>query len=94
MEEDLESHKTETNDQFDFTFRKSDELQTYIKKVETTFSDFKTAYTNDMEVKLTDLIPGLSESDILPDTEGVQFVVNADPKVTAEAGKARMFNLE
>ena len=47
-----------------------------------------------MEVKLTDLIPGLSESDILPDTEGVQFVVNADPKVTAEAGKARMFNLE
>ena len=45
-------------------------------------------------MKLTDIIPGLDEKDVQPDTAGVSFVINADPNQIEQAGKARMFNLE
>lgn len=32
-----------------------------------------------MEVPLGQLVPGLTEDDIIPDTEGKAFVIEADP---------------
>ena len=47
-----------------------------------------------MQVKLVDLIPGLTAEDVAADTQGVTHVINADPKSNEAAGQARMFTLD
>ena len=47
-----------------------------------------------MEVHLSDLVPGLTPEDIKPDSDDVDYVIEADPKVNPIAGKARLFTLD
>ena len=56
--------------------------------------EFRKAYTDDMEVHLSDLVPGLTPEDIKPDSDDVDYVIEADPKVNPIAGKARLFTLD
>ena len=42
---------------------------------------------------LLELVPNLSAEDVKPDSDGVQFVIKADPAQNENAGKARMFTL-
>ena len=43
---------------------------------------------------MRDLVPGLTEEDVKPDTDGADYVIEADPRKNANAGKARLFTLD
>ena len=42
---------------------------------------------------LLDIVPGLGADDVKPDSDGVNFVIEADPSSNPNADKARMFTL-
>ena len=46
------------------------------------------------QISLTDLVPNLTQEDIMPDTEGRTYDIEADPKTNPKAGQARMFTLD
>lgn len=46
------------------------------------------------EPSLLDLVPGLTADDIKPDTQGVNYVIEADPEANAKAKQSRMFTLD
>jgi len=39
-------------------------------------------------------VPGLTAEDVKPDSDGVDYVIEADPKSNPIAGKARTFTLD
>ena len=93
-EQALEEHKRETEDEFAMVFRKNEDLQKYIKQVQDSQNEFR-KYTEDMqEPSLLDLVPGLTADDIKPDTQGVNYVIEADPEANAKAKQSRMFTLD
>ena len=56
-------------------------------------SGFRKKYSEDMaKDTLRDLVPNLTEQDVLPDTEA--NVIEADPSQNPKAAEARMFTLE
>ena len=72
----------------------NDDTNKYLKKVENENAQFRQAYTKDMEVGLLDLVPNLTTEDIVPDTEGRTYDIEADPKENPRAAEARMFTLD
>ena len=66
-------------EKFKDIFRKNDTLDEHEKNFEQNFNKFCQSITTDMELPLRGLIPGLTEDDIAPDTEGKAFVIEADP---------------
>ena len=65
-----------------------------MKKFEEGYKEFSKSITTDMEVGLRDLVPNLTEDDLKPDTEGQDFVIDADPATNPTAKQARTFTLE
>ena len=90
----METLKQDTDDQFSTIFRMNDDTNKYLKKVENENAQFRQAYTKEMEVGLLDLVPNLTAEDIVPDTEGRTYDIEADPKVNPRAAEARMFTLD
>ena len=69
------------NSKFKDIFKRNDALDAYVKAFEENYKQFCKRYTDDMEVEsLRDLVPGLTIDDVKPDTEEVDYVINADPK--------------
>ena len=59
-------------------FRRNEQLQTQINSVEKTNNEFRDKHTDQYaQEKITDLVPGLSEEDIAPDTE--TYTIEIDP---------------
>ena len=94
-EENVETLKQDTEDQFSTIFRLSDETNAYVKKVENENSTFRREYTSEMEKdSLLDLVPNLTPDDIKPDTDGNDYDIDADPRTNPKAGQARMVTLD
>ena len=73
-------------------FRQHDELKAFVKKVDETNNNFRKEFGQDMaQISLTDLVPNLTQEDIMPDTD--ESVIMIDPTVNAKAGEARSFSL-
>jgi hypothetical protein len=72
--------------------RNYDELKAFAKTADVTNKDFSKTYGTEMaKAKLSDLIPGLSASDISFDTDAP--VIDVDPSSNSKAGEARTFTL-
>ena len=73
-------------------FRQHDELKAFVKKVDETNNNFRKEFGQEMaQISLTDLVPNLTQEDIMPDTD--ESVIMIDPTVNAKAGEARSFSL-
>ena len=73
-------------------FRRNEQLQTQINSVEKTNKEFRDMHTDqNAQEKISDLVPGLTEDDIKPDTE--TYAIEIDPEKNPKACEARMLSL-
>lgn len=94
-EKTIQTIKTQTATRFKDIFKRNEVLEAYVKNFEEGYIGFCKTYTADMEVQsLRDLVPELTAEDVAPDTEGMEYVIRADPRSNKIAGKARTFTLD
>ena len=88
----MDTHKGDTDQQFDIIFRRNDELQAQISSVEKTNNEFRDLHCDtNVSHSLTELVPDLTEEDIKPDTE--TYCIEIDPEKNPKASEARMMSI-
>ena len=88
----METHKGDTDQQFEIIFRRNDEMQTHINSVEKSNGDFRQMQCETyVQQKISDIVPNLTEEDIQPDTE--TYSIEIDPATNPKASEARMMSI-
>ena len=91
-EENLDEHKTDTEQQFDVIFRANETQQAQLNNVEKVNNDFREQHCGKQaKDRIVDLVPGLTEEDTKPDTE--TYSIEIDPQTNPKASEARMLSL-